>query len=66
MSDFEAAQAEDTFFHHDRHAVRELAGLWDPNIPASENTAYIARAKELEKDLETALLSTLDPKVDAA
>ncbi|WP_146589790.1 cation:proton antiporter domain-containing protein [Puniceibacterium confluentis] len=66
LTDYEAATAEETFFHHDRHTVRELAGLWDPNIPASENQAYIARAKELEKELETALLSTLDNKSSAA
>ncbi|SNR55742.1 cation:proton antiporter [Puniceibacterium sediminis] len=66
LTDYEAAQAEETFFHHDRHTMRELAGLWDPNIPAYENTAYIERAKELEKELETALLSTLENKSDAA
>ncbi len=66
LTEYEAAKAQDTFFHHDRLTVRELAGFWDPNIPASENAAYIARAKELEKDLETALLSTLDNRTDAA
>ncbi len=66
LTEYEAAQAEETFFHHDRHTVRELAGLWDPNIPASENPAYIERAKELEKDLETALMSTLENRSDAA
>ncbi|MDU8912874.1 monovalent cation:proton antiporter-2 (CPA2) family protein [Aestuariicoccus sp. MJ-SS9] len=66
LTEFEAAEAETTFFHHDRMTVRELAKLWDPNIPASENAAYIARAQELEKELETALLSVLDNKSDAA
>ena len=27
-----------------------------PKIPASKNEAYVARAKELQKDLETAFL----------
>ncbi|MGY9049839.1 hypothetical protein P775_18115 [Puniceibacterium antarcticum] len=66
LSEYEAAQAQETFFHHDRHTVRELAGLWNPNIPAYDNAPYIERAKELEKDLETALLATLDNKSDAA
>ncbi|MEQ9259224.1 MAG: hypothetical protein RIG84_08995, partial [Roseovarius sp.] len=37
-----------------------LAKLWNPNIPTIENTAYISRAQELEKDLETMLLSQLE------
>jgi CPA2 family monovalent cation:H+ antiporter-2 len=57
LSEFEAAEAQQTFYHHDRLALKELAQLWDPQVPASENEAYVARAKELEKDLETALLS---------
>ncbi len=56
LSEFEAAGAEQTFYAHDRRVVRELAGLWDPNVPAGENAAYIARSTELEKDLEAALL----------
>lgn len=68
MSEFEAAIAEETFYHHDRATVRELAELWDPSLPASENHAYIARAKELEKTLETALFTALEEraKQDAA
>ena len=57
LSDYEAAEAERTFYAHDRYAVRELAELWDPAIPASDNAAYIARAQELEKELELALLN---------
>ena len=57
LSEFEAARAEQTFYAHDRYAVRELAALWDPNVPASGNAAYINRIKELDKELETALLA---------
>ena len=35
-------------------------------MPAAENPEYIARAKELEKELETALFSALERKDDAA
>ncbi len=63
MSDYEAAIAEETFFHHDRKTVRDLATLWDPGIPAAENAAYIARARELEKELETALFTALDSTI---
>ncbi|WP_050930197.1 monovalent cation:proton antiporter-2 (CPA2) family protein [Aestuariivita boseongensis] len=57
LSEYEAAEAERTFYAHDRYAVRELAELWEPDIPASENAAYIARSQELEKELELALLN---------
>ncbi len=56
LSEFQAARAEQTFYAHDRLIVRELAEVWDPDLPASKNAAYIARARELERDLETALL----------
>jgi CPA2 family monovalent cation:H+ antiporter-2 len=64
MSEFEAAIAEETFYHHDRATVRDLAELWDPAIPPSENHAYIARAKELEKALETALFTALEERAN--
>jgi CPA2 family monovalent cation:H+ antiporter-2 len=57
LSEFEAAEAERIFYHHDRATVRELAQLWDPNTPPSQNQAYVARAKELQKELETAFLT---------
>lgn len=55
LSDYEAAEAERVFYHYDRDAVRQLAELWDPDIPPSQNKAYIARAKLLEKELEISL-----------
>ncbi|GIT86969.1 monovalent cation:proton antiporter-2 (CPA2) family protein [Roseobacter sp. OBYS 0001] len=57
LSEFEAAEAERVFYHHDRKTIRQLADLWDPSRPASQNPAYVARAKELQKELETAILS---------
>jgi len=57
LSEYEAAEAEQTFKMHDRESVRQLAELWDPNVPVSDNPAYIKRTKELEKELEMALLS---------
>ena len=60
LTDYEASEAEKLFYQHDRYSVRELAELWDPNIPSAQNEAYIARAKELEKELEASLLSALE------
>jgi CPA2 family monovalent cation:H+ antiporter-2 len=57
MSEYEAAEAQRIFYHHDRMSVRELAQLWRPDVAPADNKAYVARAKELEKDLETAFLN---------
>jgi monovalent cation:H+ antiporter-2, CPA2 family len=66
LTEYEASQAEQMFYHHDRHTVRELATLWDPNIPSAQNDAYIERAKELEKELEATLLAALEASPDNA
>ena len=60
LTDGEAARIEQFFFKKDREGLRELASLWDPAIPVSRNAAYVARAKELNAELETALVSHLD------
>ena len=52
LSEYEAAEAEKTFYAHDRYTVRELAELWNPELPAHQNEAYIARARELQRELE--------------
>ncbi len=66
LTEFEASEAEKTFYQHDREAVRELAKVWDPDTPPAENEAYIARARELERDLEIQLAQLLEPKQDVA
>ncbi len=65
LSEFEAAEAERVFYKHDRESVRELAQLWDPNVPATENEAYVARARELQNELETAILSQVETRKSA-
>ncbi|HBZ43097.1 MAG TPA: potassium transporter [Maritimibacter sp.] len=59
LSEFEANEAERTFFKHDRQMIRELANFWDPNVPAGENEAYQKRAMELDRDIESAMLIQL-------
>ncbi len=60
LSEYEAAVISEAFAEHDRRSVRELAALWDPGIPTTENIAYITRARELEQQLQTMLLSQLE------
>ncbi len=54
LSEYEAAEAEDLFYHADRAGLRDLAQLWKPGVSATDNPAYVARARELNNDLETA------------
>ncbi|MDX8351248.1 monovalent cation:proton antiporter-2 (CPA2) family protein [Cognatiyoonia sp. IB215182] len=53
LSEFEAAEIEQAFYQHDRHALRELAQLWQPGVPVSDIPEYVKRANELNNDLET-------------
>lgn len=56
LSEFEAAELEKLFFKLDRAAVRDLAKLWKPGVPMEQNADYIARTKELNADLEAAMM----------
>ena len=55
LSEYEAAEVEDIFYHHDRSVLRELAELWKHGVPIADNAEYVSRARDLNKDLETAL-----------
>jgi len=60
LSDYEADELQHAFYVQDRKAVRELAELWKPEVPVSENDAYVERARALDKEMETALVAQLE------
>jgi CPA2 family monovalent cation:H+ antiporter-2 len=60
LSEYEADEMERLFYKMDRAAIRELAELWRPDIPAEDNEPYVRRAKELNKELEFALMGQLE------
>ena len=64
LTAYEAHEAQDAFYHHDREGLRELAELWDPDHPVSENPAYMARARELNTELEAAIVATIGQGLD--
>ncbi|HEX9858811.1 MAG TPA: monovalent cation:proton antiporter-2 (CPA2) family protein [Paracoccaceae bacterium] len=69
FTEYEAAKLTQTYFKVDRAALRDLAELWVPGQPIHLNEAYIARARQLDRDLEIALTDELDearPKDQAA
>ena len=60
FSDYEAAKLSQAYFKVDRAAMRDLAELWVPGQSVLKNEAYIARARQLDRDLETSLINELD------
>ncbi|WP_085047341.1 cation:proton antiporter, partial [Brevirhabdus pacifica] len=60
LTEYEAAAHQRAFYHHDRAALAELAQLWVPGRPVAENEAYIARSKQLNKEMEADLVAALD------
>ena len=62
IPEYDAHEQEVMFFKMDRAAMRDLAELWDPNIPVEKNAAYIERAKDLNAELETALVSAMQDR----
>ncbi|PWR04098.1 potassium transporter [Meridianimarinicoccus roseus] len=64
LSEFEAAELEKLYFKLDRKSMLELAKVWKPGVPTSDNPEYIARARELNRELEAALVAQLDEDVD--
>jgi monovalent cation:H+ antiporter-2, CPA2 family len=59
FSEYEAAKLSQAYWRIDRGAMRDLAELWVPGQPVHENAAYVTRAKQLDADLETALIDVL-------
>ncbi|MEM1099919.1 MAG: cation:proton antiporter [Pseudomonadota bacterium] len=60
VAEFDAYEHEKTFYRHDRHVLAELAELWKPGVPLSQNKAYITRAKELEREVETQIVAAAE------
>lgn len=60
FTEFEAAKVSQAYYRVDRAALRDLAELWIPGVPLSENAAYIARSRQLEDDLAAAAMEELD------
>lgn len=57
LSEYEAYQLQQTFFSMDRAAVRDLAQVWRPDVPADRNPEYVSRMRELNRELEEALMA---------
>ena len=61
---YEAEKITTAFVDMDLYRIRELAGLYDPDVPIMENEAYIERAIELNEEVEEAMSGKLSPRHD--
>jgi CPA2 family monovalent cation:H+ antiporter-2 len=59
FTDYEAAKLAKTYYKVERAALRDLAELWVPGQPVHLNDAYVARARQLERDLAVAMSEDL-------
>jgi len=64
LTEYEAANLEKTYFDYDRTALRDLSKLWKPGVSVEQNPEYMARTKELNTELEAALLARFDEDND--
>jgi CPA2 family monovalent cation:H+ antiporter-2 len=66
LSEYEAHELQTMFFDMDRASVKELASVWKPGVPFEKNAEYVARSKELNRELEAALVSRFSQDTGAA
>lgn len=62
LTEYDAGEVQHRFFKADRQVLKELATLWDPNVPIHENAAYVAKAKELSNEMETQIMTNLQDR----
>jgi CPA2 family monovalent cation:H+ antiporter-2 len=60
FSEYEASTLSQAYYRMDRAGMRALAEVWVPGLRSDLNPAYIARAKELDREMETELSRELD------
>lgn len=66
LSEYEASEAETQFYQHDRNGLRDLAELWKPGVAATDNPDYMARAKQLNAELEATLMARVQERAQKA
>ncbi len=56
LSPYEASELERIFYRMDRAHMRELAEVWKPGVPVDENGEYMQLSRDLNRQLENALM----------
>ena len=53
----DAREMVEMFIVRDKKGLRELAGLWNPDIPVEDNQPYLLKAKEMSEQLAADMLA---------
>ncbi|MFT6694696.1 MAG: CPA2 family monovalent cation:H+ antiporter-2 [Paracoccaceae bacterium] len=64
LNAFDVDQAASDFYDLDRQLLKEMAVLWDPDVPIMDNQAFIERARELNSNMVTAFRPLSDEDED--
>ncbi len=56
----EAHRRARSFFRYDRNSTRELALVWDPEVPIEQNEVYIKRVRELSREMNLGLVDPFE------
>lgn len=59
---FEVEQAASDFFDLDRDVVKDMAALWDPDVPVPQNEAFVTRARQYNEALVTSFNDKSEPE----
>jgi len=62
LSEYDAHMQERAYYDLDRNLVREMADVWDPDIPNHKNELLVAKAKELSADFMLQMTTMLEQR----
>ena len=66
LSPYEASELERIFYRMDRAHMRELAEVWKPGVAVDENSEYMSLSRDLNRQLESALIDRFSHGPNAA
>lgn len=66
LSPYEASELERIFYRLDRAHLRQLAEVWKPGVPVEQNTEYMQMSRDLNRQLENALIERFSHGPSAA
>ena len=60
ISEDDARRRVQTYMHYENRSSRELAAVWDPNLPMEKNDAYLKRLVELDQEIRAGFGAQFD------
>lgn len=66
LSEYESTELEKIFYRMDRSNLRQLAEVWRPDVPLEDNAEYLKVSRDLNRQLETALVERFSHGPSAA